>query len=235
VVNYADMQEEVSVSRENYLKAIIEAESEGHAVVPTLLSQWLHVSPPAVTKAIRRLREDGFVEDSKEGSLTLTDKGRQVAHRTAYRHYLVERMLAEIFGMDWHLSHAEAERIEHVISPEFEKILVERLGPAGPCPHGNGVLPETPAQIKRSGLTLLSEADESCMYVVARLYERDNKLLEFLHKLGIGPDVSFRIVERNYDDTLKLDIDGQFVVVGHSAASRIWVKPFEMTETSTLQ
>jgi DtxR family Mn-dependent transcriptional regulator len=234
VVKYSDMHEEVSVSRENYLKAIIEAESEGHAVVPTLLSQWLQVSPPAVTKAIRRLREDGFVEDSKEGSLTLTPKGRQVAHRTAYRHYLVERMLAEIFGMEWHLIHAEAERIEHVISPEFEKILVERLGPEGPCPHGNGVLPETPAQIKRSGLTLLSETDEGSNYVVSRLYERDNKLLEFLHKLGVGPDVSFRVLERNYDDTLKLDISGRSVVVGQSAASRIWVRPSEAQEKASI-
>ena len=185
------MQEEVSVSRENYLKAIIEAESEGQAVVPTLLSHWLHVSPPAVTKAIRRLREDGFVEDSREGSLVLTQRGRQVAHRTAYRHYLVERMLAEIFGMEWHHIHAEAERLEHVISPEFEKILSEKLGPEGDCPHGNGVLPETPAQTRRRGLLLLSDAAEGSRYRVARLYERDTKLLEFLPQARHRPRCLF--------------------------------------------
>jgi DtxR family Mn-dependent transcriptional regulator len=130
-----------------------------------------------------------------------------------------------MFGMEWHLIHAEAERIEHVISPEFEKILVEKLGNEGPCPHGNGVLPETPTQIKRRGLTLLSEAEVGSRYVVARLFERDNKLLEFLHKLGIGPDVSFSLLEHNYDDTLKLDLRGKHIVMGHSAASRIWVRP----------
>lgn len=225
MVKYSPMQEEISVSRENYLKAIIEAESEGQMVVPTLLSHWLHVSPPAVTKAIRRLREDGFVEDSHEGTLTLTHKGRQVAHRTAFRHFLVERMLSEIFGMEWHHIHAEAERLEHVISPEFEKILIEKLGPEGDCPHGNGVLPETPAQTKRRGLVLLSDANEGARYTVARLYERDTKLLEFLHKLGIGPEVSLLVLERNYDDTLKLDLGQGPLVIGHSAASRIWVKP----------
>jgi DtxR family Mn-dependent transcriptional regulator len=224
-VKSSDMQEEVSVSRENYLKAIIEAESEGQVVVPTLLSQWLHVSPPAVTKAIRKLREDGFVEEAGEGSLALTQKGRNIAHRTAFRHYLVERMLAEIFGMEWHYIHAEAERLEHVISPEFEKILIEKLGPDGDCPHGNGVLPETPAQIKRRGLILLSEAAEGVAYTVARLYERDTKLLEFLHKLGIGPEVSLHITERNYDETLKLELENGPVVLGHSAASRVWVRP----------
>lgn len=226
------MQDELSVSRENYLKAIIEAESEGQPVIPTLLSQWLHVSPPAVTKAIRRLREDGFVEDSREGALALTQKGRQVAHRTAYRHYLVERMLSEIFGMEWHHIHDEAERLEHVISPEFERILIEKLGPEGDCPHGNGVLPETPAQIKRRGLILLSEAEVGPLYTVARLYERDPKLLEFLHKINIGPDVVLRVLERNYDETLKLDLGNEPLVLGYSAASRIWVKPWSSKLTN---
>ena len=159
------MQAEVSVSRENYLKAIIEAESEGHTVLPVLLAQWLDVSPPAVTKAIRRLREDGFVEASGEGSpLALTEKGRAVAHRTAFRHYLVERMLAEVFGMEWHQIHDEAERLEHAVSSEFEQKLIEKLGAEADCPHGNGVLPESPAQIKSRGLVTLSEAKLGAVY-----------------------------------------------------------------------
>lgn len=219
------MQTELSVSREDYLKAIIEAESEGRAVVPVLLSQWLEVSPPAVTKAIKRLREDGFVESKGEGALALTTKGREVAHRTALRHHLVERMLSEIFGMEWHHIHAEAERLEHVISPEFEKKLIEKLGAEGDCPHGNGVLPETPAQMRRQGLLALSEAEVGLSYTVARLYERDGKLLEFLHNLGIGPEVTVRMIARNYDETLQLDIGAGQVTLGNSAASRIWVKP----------
>lgn len=218
------MQEELSVSREDYLKAIIEAESEGHNVVPVLLAQWLDVSPPAVTKAIRRLRDDGFVESKGEGPLELTAKGRAVAHRTAFRHHLVERMLSEIFGMEWHQIHAEAERLEHVVSPEFEQKLIEKLGAEGDCPHGNGVLPETPAQIKRRGLIVLSEAEEGMSYVVARLYERDARLLEFLHNLGIGPEVTLRFVARNYDDTLLLEVGKRRVTLGQSAANKLWVR-----------
>lgn len=219
------MQTELSVSREDYLKAIIEAESEGKTVVPVLLAQWLEVSPPAVTKAIKRLREDGFVETKAEGSLALTAKGRQIAHRTAFRHHLVERMLSEIFGMEWHHVHAEAERLEHVISPEFEAKLIEKLGVEGDCPHGNGVLPETPAQMRRRGLLALSDAKEGSSYIVARLYERDAKLLEFLHKLGIGPEVTVRLIQRNYDETLLLDTGNGLVTLGNPAASKIWVKP----------
>jgi DtxR family Mn-dependent transcriptional regulator len=216
------MAEEITVSKEDYLKAIIEAESEGHAVVPSLLAHWLDVSAPAVTKAVRRLRDDGYL-DPVEGHLRLTPKGRAAAHRTALRHHLVERMLAEMFGMEWHQIHAEAERLEHAISPAFEAKLIEKLGETGDCPHGNKVLPETPAQLKKRGLVPLSDAPEGEDYIVVSLYERDSRLLEFLHKLGIGPRVRLRVLERNYDDTLRVQTPSGEITLGAPAASRVWV------------
>ena len=83
------MSAEITVSKEDYLKAIIEAESEGHEVIPALLAQWLHVSPPAVTNAVKRLRQDGYIDAHRGDTLKLTQKGREAAHRTALRHHLV--------------------------------------------------------------------------------------------------------------------------------------------------
>jgi DtxR family Mn-dependent transcriptional regulator len=216
---------EITVSKEDYLKAIIEAESEGHTVIPAFLAQWLGVSAPAVTKALRRLREGGYVNSATEGPLKLTTKGREAAHRTALRHHLVERMLSEIFGMEWHQIHAEAERLEHVISPAFEAKLIERLGEQGECPHGNRVLPETPAQLKRRGLLRLSDAPAGSTFVISSLYERDSRFLEFLHNLGIGPGVTLTPLSRNYDDTLRVRAGGRELTLGLFAANRIWVRP----------
>lgn len=219
------MPTEITISKEDYLKAVIEAESEGHAVIPALLAQWLHVSAPAVTKAVKRLKEDGYIAHQDEGPLKLTAKGREAAHRTALRHHLVERMLSEIFGMEWHQIHAEAERLEHAISPAFEAKLIEKLGKDGACPHGNRVLPETPAQLKRRGMLPFSESDTGPEYIVTSLYERDTRLLEYLHKLGIGPGVTLRLLDRNYDDTLRVLAPGGEITLGAGAAARIWVKP----------
>lgn len=221
------MPAELTISREDYLKAIIEAESEGRAVIPALLANWLDVSPPAVSKALKRLREDGFVEDVAAGALRLTDRGYEVAHRTAFRHYLVERMLSEIFGMEWHQIHAEAERLEHVISPEFEAKLIEKLGIEADCPHGNPVLPENPAQIRQRGLSPLSEATTGRTYVIARLYERDEQLLHFLFSRGIGPHRTLRVLERNYDQTLRLEVDGHVLTLGMAAAEHVYVREVE--------
>jgi DtxR family transcriptional regulator, Mn-dependent transcriptional regulator len=218
------MSQEITISKEDYLKAIIEAESEGHIVIPALLAQWLGVSAPAVTKAVKRLREDGFIDANRHGALKLTARGRETAHHTALRHHLVERMLSEMFGMEWHQIHAEAERLEHAISPAFEAKLIERLGEEGDCPHGNRVLPETPAQIRRRGLVPLSEASEGEDYVVASIYERDAKLLEFLHKIGIGPKVALQVLERNYDKTVQVRTPDGKVTLGEASAGKVWVR-----------
>src|ERR1700744_166932 len=130
------MPQEITVSKEDYLKAIIEAESEGHTVIPALLAQWLTVFAPAVTKPVKRLRHDGYLEASREGALKLTAKGRETAHHTALRHHLVERMLSEMFGMEWHQIHTEAESLEHDISPAFEAKRIEKWGKEFDCPHG---------------------------------------------------------------------------------------------------
>jgi len=224
------MPHEITISKEDYLKAIIEAESEGETVIPALLAQWLKVSPPAVTKAVKRLREDGFIEANRHGALQLTAKGRETAHRTALRHHLIERMLSEVFGMEWHQIHAEAERLEHAVSPAFEAKLIEKLGENCDCPHGNRVLPETPAQTRRRGLIPLSEATEGADYAVASLYERDARLLEFLHQLGIGPKVGLRVLQRNYDDTVLVTTPHGDVTLGIAATGKIWVRPKQASE-----
>ena len=56
------MKDAIHVSKENYLKAILEAEAEGREVIPALLAHWLEVSPPAVTMALKRLKRDGYVK-----------------------------------------------------------------------------------------------------------------------------------------------------------------------------
>jgi DtxR family Mn-dependent transcriptional regulator len=218
------MKDALYVSKENYLKAILEAEAEGREVIPALLAHWLEVSPPAVTMALKRLKRDGFVEVGG-GIVRLTDAGRETAYRTALRHHLIERMLSEIFGMEWHEIHEEAEKLEHAVSPTFEAKLKEKLGKGGACPHGNQVLPESPAQRKKRGELPLSEAEEGRRYVVVSLHERDHKLLLFLHHNGIGPGQSLRVLRQNYDQTVAIELPAGTVTLGHPAAEAVWLRP----------
>src|SRR5580700_9137522 len=194
----------ITVSKEDYLKAILEAESEGETVISATLVHWLSVSAPAVTMALRRLKKDGLVRMQAGGQVGLTAAGRKIARKLTLRHHLIERMLAEIFGMEWYKVHDEAERLEHAVSPDFEAKLLARLGEGGPCPHGNLSELESPTSRRHRGLLLLSDAEAGKSYVVSGIYERDRELLEFLEARGIRPGVKLDVLERNYDQTLSV-------------------------------
>ena len=217
------MKDSIHVSKENYLKAILEAEAEGHQVIPAVLAHWFEVSAPAVTMALKRLKRDGLVQVGADGIVRLTAEGREAAYRTALRHHLIERMLSEIFGMEWHEIHEEAERLEHAVSPGFESKLREKLGEGGACPHGNAVLPENPKERKRRGEVPLSEALEGKRYTVTSLQERDPKLLLFLHQAGIGPGKSLKVTSQNYDQTVSIELSTGSCILGRPAAAAVWL------------
>ena len=224
------MKDSIHVSKENYLKAILEAEAEGREVIPAVLAHWLEVSAPAVTMALKRLKRDGDVEVGADGIVRLTARGRETAYHTALRHHLIERMLSELFGMEWHQIHEEAERLEHAVSPAFEAKLREKLGEGGACPHGNAVLPESPSERKRRGEMRLSEAQEGKRYTVASLQERDPRLLLFLHKSGIGPGRTLRVLSQNYDQTVQVELGPGSAkvtrsILGRPAAEAVWLRP----------
>src|SRR5438270_836398 len=212
----------ITVSKEDYLKAILEAESEGASVISATLAHWLLVSPPAVTMALRRLKKDGLVR-VQGGEVSLTPTGRKIARKLTLRHHLIERMLSEMFGMEWYKVHDEAERLEHAVSRDFEAKLLARLGRGGACPHGNLSELESPSSRRRRGLMRLADADPGHKYVVSGIYERDRQLLEFLDARGVRPRAQISLVGRNYDNTLTLNTDAGTIALGGTAAEKVWV------------
>lgn len=211
----------ITISKENYLKTIAEAESEGEIVIAATLVRWLNVSAPAVAMAVRRLKRDGMISIDREGRIGLTAGGREIANRLLHRHHLIERMLTEVFGMEWYQVHEEAEQLEHAVSEEFERLLVEKLGSGGACPHGNLVGMDTSTDRRNRGWRPLFEIEKPA--TVVSVYERDRQLLQYLNGLGIRPGVSLALKSRNYDDTLTLEINGNSVQLGKSAAEKVWV------------
>ncbi len=215
----------ITISKENYLKAIAEAESEGELVIAATLARWLKVSAPAVTMALRRLKRDKLIRTIDGGVIILTPSGREIAQRLIRRHHLIERMLSEIFDMPWYLVHEEAEQLEHAVSAEFEKKLIEKLGDSDSCPHGNRLGLDSPKQRRTLGWLPLAELAPGARAEVRSAFERDSELLRYLDSLGIRPGAPLEMMAANADSTFTLHIAGQSVSLGHSAAHRVWVSP----------
>jgi DtxR family Mn-dependent transcriptional regulator len=211
----------ITISKENYLKAIAEAESDGETVKAVTLARWLRVSAPAVTMAIRRLRRDDLIQVGEEGQLSLTAAGRDIANRLLNRHHLIERMLTEIFGLEWYKVHDEAEQLEHAVSADFERKLIEKLGTARECPHGNQVGMDSPGHRRSRGLRPLEEARPGERLVVVSVFERDRKLLEYLDGAGLRPGVEIEVSAA--DREIELRAAGRTVRLERAAAAKVWV------------
>ncbi len=211
----------ITISKENYLKAIAEAESEGETVKAVTLVRWLQVSAPAVTMAIKRLRRDALIQVGEEGQITLTAAGRDIANRLLNRHHLIERMLTEIFGLEWYKVHDEAEQLEHAVSADFERKLIDKLGTGRECPHGNQVGMDSPGERRRRGLKPLDEALPGDRLAVVSVFERDRKLLEYLDGSGIRPGVELEVSRA--DGEIELRTAGRTVRLERAAASKVWV------------
>ena len=213
---------ELTISKEDYLKAIAEAESAEGTIQAATVARWLGVSAPAVALALRRLRRDKMVEVDRRGRISLTSDGQRVADKLRLRHHLVERMLHEMLGVEWYKVHDEAERLEHAISEDVERRLLEKLGAGHPCPHGNQIN-KNPAERRKSGLRLLWEAPPGAAVQVESFDERDTRLLEYFDRLGIRPGARLKVLSVNYDGTLGLSLNDQSTNLAEAAARKVWV------------
>jgi len=219
---YKGEKVKLTISKEDYLKAIAEAEAEEGTVIAATIARWLSVTPPAVALALRRLRRDKLVDVDRKGHIALTKAGREISDKLRFRHHLVERMLHEILGMEWYKVHDEAERLEHSISDDVERKLIEKLGTNHTCPHGNQINKSAAERIKL-GLQLLWEAAPGSSVRIESMYERDRQLLEYFDGLGIRPGVDLKVLSRNCDGTLTLRLGVNSVNLGQSAAQKVWV------------
>ncbi|MBL8220584.1 MAG: metal-dependent transcriptional regulator, partial [Bryobacterales bacterium] len=121
--------------------------------------------------------------------------------------------------------HEEAEQLEHAVSEDFERRLIERLGPGGVCPHGNVIGLDTPEERRKRGWMPLGDLSKASAARVVSVFERDRQLLEYFDGLGIRPGATLQMLSQNYDDTITLSIDGRAVPLGRSAANKVWVEP----------
>ena len=113
---------QINESAENYLEAILLLSKSGEPVRSIDIAHYLGFSKPSVSNAVKRLRENGYIEVADNGYLNLTASGQKIAAEIFERHEVITLYLMSI-GVDRQTAREDACRIEHVISPtSFQKI-----------------------------------------------------------------------------------------------------------------
>ncbi len=133
------MTAQFSESIEDYLKTIYALEEEQISAATVTLAERLGVKPPSITGMVKRLAERRLLRHRPYYGVTLTAAGKRRARAIIRRHRLIELFLVEILHLPTDLVHQEAERWEHVVSPEAIERIDIVLGRPSHDPHGKPI------------------------------------------------------------------------------------------------
>ncbi len=107
---------------EDYLEVIYELIQQKSYATSIAIAEYLNVSPPSVTKMLKKLDECGYLDYEKYRGIRLTEAGTIIAKNICERHDLLVEFLTMI-GVDEDTANNDAEGIEHHLHPETLKKL----------------------------------------------------------------------------------------------------------------
>ncbi|MGI6432802.1 MAG: metal-dependent transcriptional regulator, partial [Sphaerochaetaceae bacterium] len=110
-------------SQEDYLEAVLALEQELGSVRLTDVANRLKVTKPSVSRAMKLLQSEGYIQQESYGEINLTDKGREKAAQVFSRHKILTIFLEDVLGLDAETADADACRMEHVLSAQTMKQL----------------------------------------------------------------------------------------------------------------
>ena len=117
---------QIRESAEDYLEAILILSQKGNSVRSVDIASMLSVSKPSVSHAMKLLREDGYIAMDRYGTVTLLDKGAEIANRVYERHTILTKM-PESLGVPSDIAKTDACKMEHDISEESFERIKERM------------------------------------------------------------------------------------------------------------
>lgn len=218
-------QAQVTHAMEDYLKAVYRIQETGAQVTTQLLSEELGVTGPSVTNMIKRLHELRLVRHSPYRGVELTQAGQKIALEVLRHHRLLELYLAESLGFPWDEVHAEAERLEHHVSEEFEARMDSFLGFPTTDPHGDPI-PSREGEIARVSGTRLLDLEPGAAATVTRVSDRDPEQLRYLGGLGLFPGVIVTVTERfPFEGPIRIRVEGgEEHIIGRPLAASVHVE-----------
>lgn len=218
----------LSASSQNYLKAIWSLQEwSTEPVTPSILAARVGVRLSTASDAVRKLTDQGLLDHTPYGAVTLTAEGRGYAVAMVRRHRLIETFLVDVLGYRWDQVHDEAETLEHAVSDFMVERIDEHLGRPARDPHGDPI-PRADGTVSRPDAVPLSALEPGQRARVERISDADPGLLQYFAERGM--DVGSQIETQRaapYSEALGILVDGddQPLALGRAATDAVWVSP----------
>jgi DtxR family Mn-dependent transcriptional regulator len=156
--------------------------------------------------------------------VTLTKEGRKAALEVIRHHRLLEAWLVQTLGYSWDEVHEEAERLEHVISEDFERRIAAAMGHPTRDPHGE-LIPTADLKMPLDDTMPLSALRPGQTGTIKRVKASETELLRYLDGLGLLPGVQIEVKDHSpFDHNLTVKVGRKSIVLGLNITSRIFVE-----------
>ncbi len=208
------MGDELTPAVQDYLKAIHALGGAEQMVSPVDIAERLQVRAPSVTGMLKRLAEAEWIQYEARRGAQLTEQGIAAARRVIRRHRLVELFLTKVLGLDWSEVDAEADALEHAISPRLEAALAKHLGEPLEDPHGH-LIPSAQGDLRRRDLLALNQFSAGQAIIIREAQDDNPARLRRWQTLGLTPGATVRILSyQPLDDLFHLQVGDQTIHVG---------------------
>ena len=185
----------LSKAMQDYLKVIYKLQEEGGSVSTSALAEAMGVAAASATGMVKKLASLKLARHNPYQGVVLTKAGEKMALEVIRHHRLLELYLAEALGYSWDKVHEEAERLEHVISEEFEEKIFEALGRPTRDPHGHPI-PARDGTLMAGQHERLSDMEPGATGVIRRVSDSDAEMLRYLGARGLIPDAPVEVLDK---------------------------------------
>jgi len=214
----------LSEAVQDYLKTIYTLQEQGGAVSTSALAEAKGVAAASATGMVKKLAGLKLARHNPYQGVVLTKAGQKMALEVIRHHRLLELYLAEALGYSWDKVHEEAERLEHVISEEFEEKIYEALGRPTRDPHGDPI-PTKDGTLVAGSHERLSDMQPGATGVIRRVSDRNAEMLRYLALRGLVPDAAVEVVEKApFNGPITVKTGEASHVLGRDLASHIQVE-----------
>lgn len=212
------MSGETTAAEGEYLQTLYWLHEAGLPLTGANVARAMQLAAPTVHEMIGRLQRDGYITRAPDKAISFTQTGERQAAEIVSRHRLIERFLTDVLGIPWDEVHAEAERLEHAMSPVLEERMRAAIGDARTCPHGHPInagsrIPGVP----------LADAPPGAHVKVLRFENEAEDLLHYLKLSGIEPGMEGTLAAHDDEQVVVETADGQRCVLTPSVAETVSV------------
>lgn len=224
-------KEPLTQNIQDYLKAIYSLTENNSSASTTALAARLGVAPASVTGMIQKLASSSppLVVYHKHQGATLTPQGKRAALEVIRHHRLIETYLVETLGYGWDEVHAEADRLEHAISEDFEARIAAALGNPARDPHGE-LIPTAELTMPADADVPLSSLRPPQKATILRVRSDDPALLRHVESLRLVPGVEVKAVGYSpFDQNISLRVakNPETITVGIAITKNIFISKDE--------